>query len=182
MRDDDLFTLLDTVLLPLGAVGTPGEEFSAPPLDVLRYVRREVRLHALPVFGRALSVVAVVRQPVDLGFSVIETRQLLERTSMAVNGRYPPWNLKNGLAIGLTVIVLTPEPIGPEDEAILEEALKVRPRLRAVPLGIVRLNLGEEGMAMALTHGPDGLFREPETLIEALSEQFRRYVPLFELE
>jgi len=182
MRDDDLFTRLDSILQPLGAVSSLGEEFASPPLDVLRYHVRNVRLNAVPYFGRALSVVAVVRQPVELGFNVEETRRLVERTCMAVNGRFPPLNLRHGLSIGLTVVVLTPEPIGPEDEAVLEEALRVRPRLRAVPLGIVRLNLGQEGMAVALARGPDGLFNEPETLIEAFSEDFRRYVPLFEIE
>jgi hypothetical protein len=182
MREVDLFTHLDSALKPLGNVSTPGEEFASPAFDVLRYDRRGLRLNRWPIVGRASSVVATVRQPVDLGFSVDETRRLLERASMAVNGRFPPFHLQNGLGIGLTVIVLTPEPIGPDDEATLEEALRVRPRLRALPLAVIRLNLGQEGMAMALTRGPDGLFREPEVLVEALSEHFRRYVPLFEIE
>jgi hypothetical protein len=182
MSDDDLFNHLDSILQPLGAVSSLGEEYPSPPLDVLRYHVRNVRLNAVPVFGRALSVVAVVRQPVDLGFSVDQTRRLVERTCMAVNGRFPPWSLRNGLVVCLTIIVLTPEPIGPEDEAILEEALRIRPRLRVVPLGIVRLNLGQEGMAMALARGPDGLFNEPESLVESLSEHFRRYVPLLDIE
>src|SRR2546430_1526056 len=43
-----------------------GEEFRKPPLEVLRYYRRKVRLSWVPILGRALGVVMVVRQPVDV--------------------------------------------------------------------------------------------------------------------
>ena len=182
MREDDLFTLLDAALKPLGSASSPGEEFASPALDVLRYDRRPVRLNRWPIVGKASSVVAVVRQPVDLPFTVDGTRRLLERTSIAVNGRFPPFPPGHGLAIGLTAIGLTPEPIGPDDESVLEQALSIRPRLRALPLGILRVNLGQEGMAMALTRGPDGLFRF-EVLVESPSEHFLEgFVPLFDIE
>ena len=42
---------------------------------------------------------------------------------MAANGRFPPWN---GLVIGLTAIVLTPEPIAPGDDAMLRQVLDVK--------------------------------------------------------
>ena len=46
--------------------------------------------------------------------------------------RFPPWR---GLVIGLTAVVLTAEPIGPNDDAILQLARDVQadhPDLRAV--------------------------------------------------
>ena len=70
MIEDDLFAIVDAALEPLGATPEDGEEFRTPPLDVLRYYRRAVRLHAIPWLGRAWSVVAVVRQPMDVGLKI----------------------------------------------------------------------------------------------------------------
>ena len=91
MVESDLFEVIDPVLRELGTVPEGGEEFGRPPLDVLRYYRRVVRLHWMPVLGRGLSVVAVLRQPPDVGFSQAGYRTLLTRLAMAVNGRFPPW-------------------------------------------------------------------------------------------
>jgi hypothetical protein len=178
MLPDDLFDLIHPVLRPLGSATAEGEAFRDPPLEVLRLYHRPVRLHWLPLVGRAQSVVAVARQPADLGFSTEGSRQLLRRLAMAVNGRFPPWT---GLVVGLTAVILTPEPIRPGDDAILQTALAGMPRLRTVPLGVLRLNLGQEAMACALTRGPDGLFPEPEALADALSERLRRFVPKLEI-
>ena len=115
-----------------GSVLEDGEEFREPPLEVLRYYRRAVRLNRLPIVGNALSVVMVVRQPVDIEGSRTGYERLLTRLGMAANGRFPPWQ---GLVIGLTALVLTPEPIGPGDDAMLREVLGVklrRMRRRAV--------------------------------------------------
>lgn len=177
MVDDALHDLLDALLRPLGAVSDPGEEFADPPLDVTRLYARPVRLHWLPVVGRALSVVAVARQPADLPFSTEGVRQWLTRVAMAVNGRYPPWRRLRGLSIGLTAIMLTAEPITPNDETILKPALSSLARMRAFPLGIVRLNLGQEAMSFAVSGGPGNLFPEPTALADALTERFRRFVP-----
>jgi hypothetical protein len=178
MIEDELFEQLDPVLRALGAVPEVGEEFRAPPLDVLRYYHRPVRLHWVPVLGRASGVVAVVRQPVDIVLSAEGYRRFLTRLALAVNGRYPPWRKGGGLVVGLTVVALTPEPIGPDDDATLQEALGGPRRTRAVPLGLLRLNLGQEAMSFALTSGTEGLFPEPAALADALTGHFRRFVPI----
>jgi hypothetical protein len=83
-------------------------------------------------------------------------------------------------AIGLTVVVLTPEPIGPEDDAVLATALGRLGRTRVVAFGLIRVNLGQEALSMALASGPGDLFPEPVRLADALTPRFRRYVPLLE--
>lgn len=172
--EDNFFDLIDPILRGLGAVRDDGEEFRDPPLDVLRYDVRPVRLHRVPFLGRALSVVATVRQPIDVSLATGGYPTLLRRLAMAVNGRYPPWS--RGLAVGLTTIVLTPEPIGPSDDAALQAALTALPRWRSVPLGLIRVNLGQEALSFALTSGPPGLFPEPTALADALTSHLRRFV------
>jgi hypothetical protein len=192
MIEDQLFEIIDPLLKSAGAVVEAGEEYRTPPLDVLRYYWRPVRLHRVPLLGRASSVVAVVRQPVDVGFRPDVYRTFLTRLAMAVNGRFPPWTwsrrrgfaITGGLVIGLTALILTPEPIGPEDDATLGQVLGGVPatlrRTRSVPLGLLRVNLGQEALAFALAPGPAGLFAEPERLADTLALHFRRFVPLME--
>ncbi len=55
------------------------------------------------------------------------------------------------------------------------------PRTRVVPLGLIRVNLGQEAMSLALTRPPGGLFPEPEAVADALTTRLRRFVPLMEL-
>lgn len=195
MIEDQLYEIIDPILKTAGAVIEEGEEYRTPPLDVLRYYRRPVRLHRVPLLGRASSVVALVRQPVDVGFGPDDYRKFLTRLAMAVNGRFPPWTwsgpggrlprMSGGLAIGLTALILTPEPIGPDDDATLGQILgtlsATRTRTRAVPMGLLRINLGQEALAFALAPGPAGLFPEPEALADTLALHFRRFVPLMEL-
>jgi hypothetical protein len=181
MTDEALFERIDGVLKPLGGVVEEGEEFASPPLDVLRYIRRPTRLHWVPVLGRAQGIVAVVRQPVDLGSSADHCRSLLNRVALAVNGRFTP-SFQTGTALGLTVITLTPEPIGVGDEAVLAKVVDGRTlsRVRAVPLGLFRVNLGQEAFAYALAAGPEGVFPEPLALADALGQDLRRFVPLMD--
>ena len=183
MTEDMFFGLIDPVFKELGAVPGVGEDYVQPPLDVLRYYRRRVRLSWVPWLGSGLSVTAVIRQPVDLGFSKAEYQRLLARLANAVDGRFPPWGRGGGLTLGMTTIVLTPEPIGPADDAILREVVSGRalPRQRAVPLGIIRANLGQEALSFALASGPEGVFTEPVALADALTPHFRRFVPLMEV-
>ena len=62
-------------------------------------------------------------------------------------------------------MVLTPEPIGPSDDAILRDVLEVKlKRMRVVPFGLIRVNLGQEAIALAIHSSPDGLFPEPMLL------------------
>ena len=179
MLEDDLFALIDPVLKPLGHALEDGEEFREPPLDVLRYHRRPVRLNWVPVLGRASSVVAVARQPVDIGFSRDGYRAFLDRLARAVNGRFPPARRGLGLGIGLTVLVLTPEPIRPEDDATLATAFAGLARMRVVTLGLLRVNLGQEAMAFALAQDP--LYPEPAALADALTPHLKRFVPLIDV-
>jgi len=190
MIEDQLFEIMDPVLKTVGAVAEEGEEYRTPPLDVLRYYHRPVRLHWVPVLDRASSVVALVRQPVDVGFLAEDYRRFLTRLALAVNGRFPPWvwvrrrgpAVRGGLVIGLTGLVLTPQPIGAGDDAMLGQILgtlqAARTRTRAVLMGLMRINLGQEALAFALAPGPPGLFLEPEALADALTLHFRRFVPL----
>ena len=178
MLEDQFIELIDPLLRAGGSVLEVGEEFREPPLSVLRYYRRRVSLNWVPIFGEAQSVVAVVRQPVDIDGSKAGQTRLLTRLAMAANGRFPPWR---GLVIGLTALVLTPEPIEPADDAMLREVLGVKlGRMRVVPFGLIRVNLGQEAIALAVNSSPDELFTEPTLLADALCEQFRRYVPLIE--
>ncbi len=182
MLEDQLFEVLDSVLTPLKLREEAGEEFRQPPLDVLRYYWRAVRLHWLPLIGRARAVVAVVRQPVDVGLSggSKDYKAFLDRLSRAVNGRFPPSRRLGWGSIGLTVVVLTPEPIGAEDDALMKAALSPSNRSRVVPLGLIRVNLGQEAMAFQLAGSTDDLFPEPVALADALTLKFRRFVPLFD--
>jgi hypothetical protein len=182
LLEDQFLDLIDPVLKPLGLREEEGEEFREPPLDVLRYYRRPVRLHWLPMIGRAQAVVAVARQPLDVGLagSSMDYRAFFQRLGMAVNGRFPPGRRLGWGSIGLTVVALTPEPIGAEDDALMKAALEAPVRSRVVPLGVVRVNLGQEAMAFQLAGSPDGLFPEPVALADALTLRFRRFVPLFE--
>jgi hypothetical protein len=178
MLEDDFLEILDPVLRAAGSVAEPGDDFRAPPLDVLRYYARPVRLHWVPFLGRATSVVAVARQPVDIGFSTADYLRFQARLAMAASGRFPPGRKGRGLVIGLTTVVLTPEPIGPNDDTVLGTVLVGLRRLRTVPLGILRLNLGQEALAFSLASSPDNLFPEAAALADALSLHFRRFVPL----
>ena len=186
MTEDDFFAKIEPTFKELGSIPAEGEEFREPSLDVLRYYGRQVRLHWLPILGKAMSVTAVARQPVDVGFSVEEYRKLLDRLGMAVNGRFPPWGTHSGnrgIALGLTAIILTPEPIAASDDSILAKVVngKALKRQRAVPLGVLRVNLGQEAMAFALANGPPGVFSEPTALADAMSPHLRRFVPFLEV-
>ncbi len=180
MIDTDLFDLIDPVLEGLGAKPEDGEDYRDPPLDVLRYYRRPVRLGLIPIIGQATSVVAVIRQPIDIGFSASSYQKLLGRLAGAVNRRFPPWPIGRGISIGLVAVVLTPEPIRPDDEAILKTSFVGLARHRAIPLGVIRLNLGQEAMAAALTNSPDDLFPDAEQIALKLAERLRRFLPLWE--
>lgn len=178
MTEDQFFEIITPVLREVGSVPDLGEEYHTPPLDVLRYYRRPVKVHWVPWLGRGQSVVAVVRQPVDVGFSKDGYGRLLNRLAMAANTRYPPGR---GLVLGLTALMLTPEPIGPDEDKILGAVLGGLKRSRAVPLGLFRLNLGQEAVSFSLTASPGQLFPEPEKLADVLSLRFRRFVPMQEM-
>ena len=121
----------------------------------------------------------VVRQPVDIDGSKIGYERLLIQ---AGHGRQRPTSPWRGLVIGLTILVLTPEPIGPGDDTMLREVLGVKlRRMRVVPFGLIRVNLGQEAIALAINTSPDGLFTESGRLADALCDHFGRFVPLLEL-
>jgi hypothetical protein len=179
MIEDQLFDRIDPLLRSLGATLEAGEAFRSPALDVLRYYRRPVKLGLIPFLSRGLSVVSVVRQPMDVGLGDGDYTRLLRHVAMATSARFPPWK---GFVIGLTCLVLTPEPIGPGDDTVLGRVLDASLRkYRVVPFGLFRVNLGQEALSFALRASPDGLFPEPERLADALSEHLRRFVPLLEM-
>ncbi len=179
MIEDQLTELIDASLREVGASFQGGEEFRDPPLDVLRYYRRSVRMGRTPLLGRAQSVVVLARQPVDIEGTRASYERFLTRLAMAVNGRFPPWR---GLTIGLYSLVLTPEPIAPGDDDMLRTVLDLKlRRMRVVPLGVYRINLGQEAMALAMQTDPTGAFTEGGILAELLCERFRRFVPLLEI-
>ena len=99
---------------------------------------------------------------------------------MAVNGRFPPGRKLGWGSIGLTIVALTPEPIAAQDDALMKVALEARTRSRVFPLGLIRLNLGQEAMSFQLAGSTDDLFPEPVALADALTARFRRFVPLFD--
>jgi hypothetical protein len=179
MIEDQFIDLIDPLLREVGSGFVGGEEFRDPPLDVLRYYRRVLRLFGLPLFGKAQSIVTVVRQPVDVDGTKAGYERLVKRLALAASGRFPPWR---GPVIGLTALVLTPEPIGPGDDAMLREVLDVKlRRMRVVPFGLFRINLGQEAVSLAIHTDSDGLFTEPGVLADALCAGFRRFVPLIEI-
>jgi hypothetical protein len=180
MTEETFFDRIDPILSGLGASDLDGESFRAPPLDVLRYDRRPVLVSWIPWFGRGLSVTTTARQPVDLGSAAGDLQKLLARLAMAVNGRFPPWT--NGPILAFTAVVLTSEPIAPGDDEALRRVVDGRPfpRQRAVPLGLIRVNLGQEAMSFAIASGPSGVFPEPAALVDGLTPVLRRFVPLID--
>ena len=128
--------------------------------------------------GPGVSVVAVARQPVDVGFRPDDYRRFLTRLAMAVNGRFPPgtgraWRFgtTGGLALGLTVVGADP---GADRAGTMRSwvgpgrRLATMQRARSVPLGVLRVNLGQEALSFALAAGPAGVFAEPALLADAL--------------
>ncbi len=174
MTEADLFETIDPVLAGLGCSRDEGETFHEPLLDVVRYDIRRARLHPIPLLGRALGVVATVVEPADLSLVAGGYGTLLRRVAGAINGRYPPWPF--GATVGLTTLVLATSPIGPGDDAALQAALTTIPRMRSVPLGLIRVDLDGEGLAFALASGPPGVFPEAEALADALTPHLRRFV------
>lgn len=174
MLEDDFRALLDSVLGPLGCVLGPGVETKRPALTVLGFYERSVRVNWVPLLGRTLSLVAVARQPVDLGGDRAGHAALLDRVIATINGRYPPWK---GASVALSTIVLTPEPIQPETDEVTRLALEAPRRGRCLLLGLFRINLGQRALSFALRTGPAGLFPEPTALADGLSGAFGRFVP-----
>jgi hypothetical protein len=177
MTEKDLFDCIDGVLRPLGFVSDLGEEFPTPELDILRYDVRRVRLSWVPVVGRGLSVMAVVREPGDLRCEVPGCLALADRVGKALNNRFALVGRYGGLAIGLTTIVLARGPLQPADEGMLEAALPRVPRGRATHLGWFRIDLEREAMAVALRPGPAGVFPETALLSDALGARLGRFLP-----
>lgn len=165
----------------LGGRVKPGGSLEDPPLEVLRTYSRRVRWSWVPGLGRAVSVTAVVRQPVDLGFDKAGCKALLERVTRAIDGQVPFFGKEGGLAVLLSVVVLTPEPISPEDDGLLQGALEGAGKGRVVPLGWFRVNLGQEAVAIGMRRGPGREFQEPLELAEMMTGLLRRYVPQVEM-
>jgi hypothetical protein len=176
MTEDELMRHISTALRPLGGYAEPAEEYREPSLYVLGYFPRVARLNAIPVLGRSLSLVAVVRQPADID-RLEHYSELLKRIGEAVNRRFPPWRRSSGLSIALTAVVTTVEPIVSSDDDALARFVMTHPIPRVVTLGLARINLGQEALAFALAAGPPGVYTEPTTVIDSLTPHLRRFVP-----
>lgn len=156
-----------------------GEEFSQPPLEVLAFGVKPIRLSRLPLFGRGYAVVALTRHPIDLKSDEIGLKSWVERLSKAINGRILPWKTWRPGAVLMIAVQLTPEPIKGEEEERFKKVLGHWTGTRVVPAGIVRVNLGQMAMSSLMA---DGLTRDlPELakLIDTWSNQFQRFVPMW---
>lgn len=179
MIEADFLDVVDHTLEPAGASPEAGEVFETPRLEVLRYYPRRVQLSPIPFFGRGSGVAVVVRQPLDVEGDRKGLRALLGRAAMAVNGRYPPWR---SWVVGLAAVILTAEPITPQDDDLLKETMSLTlPPRRVLLTGLFRVNLGQEAVAYAITSGQAGPFGEAEILADALSTRLRRFVPFLEV-
>jgi hypothetical protein len=179
VTEDELLQQVESILDPTGMRIEDGEEFREPPLDVVRYHVRVAKLGRLPVLDRVRSVVAIVRQPADMTFAADGLRSLMERVARAAHTRFPPWPRGEGLTLALTTLVLTPEPIRPDESPRLGELLAGPRRGRVVPLAVVRLNLGQGAVSLALTGGLENRFPEVPKLADALEEHFGRFLTPF---
>ena len=179
MIEERLFELIDPVLRSGGAIHEAGEEFHEPALDVLRYYRRPVRWNPVPVLGRALSVVAVVRQPLDIELAGAG----YEHCSPDWPGRRAAGFLRGkDRSSASRRWYSPPSRSAPATRPCSTRALGVSlRRFRVITFGILRINLGQEAIAWALKSSPDQLFPEPVRLADALGEHFRRFVPLIEM-
>jgi hypothetical protein len=173
-----LLDLIDPVLRAAGSKSESGAVFQPAPLEILRLYRRTVRWSPIPLLGRAASVVAVVRQPLDIELSDAGYSRLLIRLAHAASSRISVWD---GVAIGLTALIVTSEPLDAGDDAVLGRVLAAPlRRYRVVPIGLLRVNLGQEATAFTMKASPGEIFAEPALLADVLSTHLRRFVPLFE--
>jgi hypothetical protein len=179
MQLDELADLITTTLKPLGFGLEDGEEFRAPPLDLLSYWQRGVRLSRVPIVGKAKAVVALAHQPADLGRSNPLADGWLKRVIAASHARYPPWPSGEGLTLGLTTIFLTRDTLTPDDETSLDHTLtQHRPRSsRVVPLAIFLINLEQGAIAQSFGVAMPDVFPEPVALAEVLSTKLGRFMP-----
>jgi len=178
MIEAEFLELVDNLLAPAGLAADGGETFSQPRLEILLYYRKPVKLGRLPLIGRGLSLVIVLRQAEDVEGDAPGLEQLLARAAMAVNGRYPPWQ---GWVVGLVPLILTTAAITPADEEILPRLMaRPLPPRRVLLTGLFRINLNQEAVSFAITAGPANPFTEAELLADGLSQQLKRFLPLLE--
>lgn len=177
MTEDELIDLLDKALDdPARKLGA-GVVRDRTPMEIVRFYTRSVKFSRVPIIGKSLSIVAVVRCPDDLANSKARERALLQRAAELTSARYPP---RRALSIALTAVAICAQPITPECQARAAAALFDLPRQRCVPLGLFLVHLPTEGLAIGLRRGPDGLYNEPERVADALSAQFRQFLPLIQ--
>ena len=147
---------------------------------MLRYYRRTCcDCSRIPFFGQAQSVVLVARQPVDIEGNPSGLRTLADP---AGHGRQRPLSSLAGAGH-------RPDRAGPDpradragDDAMLREVLGIKlRRMRVVPFGLIRINLGQEAMALAHQASPGRPLHRARPLADALCERFRRFVPLIDL-
>ena len=162
MLEDQFIELIDPLLLEGLGRRDRGRVSRAAAVRAAVLPPPSGRLNRVPIFGEAHSVVMVDPAAGRHRRNEGRSERLLTRLAMAANGRFPPWR---GLVIGLTAIVLTPEPIEPADDAMLREVLGVKlGRMRVVPFGLIRVNLGQEAIALAIQSEPRRPLHRARTL------------------
>jgi hypothetical protein len=179
MLQDDLINDWNSWLKSSQWQAHEGEEFRDPPLDVLAYGVKAIRLSYVPVFGRGLAVVAMSRHPIDLKSDTAGLKLWIERLAKAVNGLVPPWKSFRPGAVLLIAVQLTPEPINGSDEDQIKPVLGHWTGTRVVPAGIVRINLGQNAMSSVLAEGLPRDLPEIGQLVDQWSSHFQRFVPMW---
>ncbi|MBI1322723.1 hypothetical protein GC170_06010 [bacterium] len=179
MTEDDFLSTWSTWQKAHSWSPDPGEVYAEPPLEILGYATKPVRLSRVPVFGRGLAVVAITRHPVDLMSDAVGLQAWVERIGKAVNGLHPPWKSRRPGAVLLTAVQLTPEPIRGEDEERFKAALGHWTGTRVVPAAIVRINLGQHAMASMMAEGLPRDMPELGELIDIWAGDFHRFVPMW---
>lgn len=179
MQEDDFLDALKLWVKSSEWQPLEGEEFASPPLDILTYAAKPVRLSRLPLFGRGMAVVAITRHPTDLRSVTPGLKAWVGRLAHAVNGQFPPWKRIRPGAILLIAVQLTPEPIRGEDEDHFKPVLGQWTGTRVVPAGIIRINLGQRAMASVLADGLPRDLPEIGRLVDDWASHFNRFVPMW---
>jgi hypothetical protein len=180
IRDHELIECIEGGLRAVSLDRLPGDRYEDPELDVLLYLKRSLRLSGLPVIGRGLGIIGLIREPSDLQVETFEgASRIMTRATRAISTRFPPIRNGHGLAILSCLLITTSRPIAPHTETHLETLLDRQSKTqRAVVLGCFVVNPEQLVMAQAVRRASGFDYPEPVLLADALAPRFRRYVPL----
>jgi hypothetical protein len=124
IRDHELIECIEGGLRAVSLDRLPGDRYEDPELDVLLYLKRSLRLSGLPVIGRGLGIIGLIREPSDLQVETFEgASRIMTRATRAISTRFPPIRNGHGLAILSCLLITTSRPIAPHTETHLETLL-----------------------------------------------------------